>query len=416
MRGNAVARAAKPGATRPRRATASRPLITRPRRAAATRRPTLVLPGIQGSSLENFYPLDPATTWSALRVLESRFVVPDFDALALDGPADADLATDVVMRASALLAAAYGPLVAGLRGRRNVPTYLFPYDWRYSNVAVARALVRYVQQLQRKPIDGWDGVFDVVAHSMGGLALRAFLAEWGAATTDPLPIGRVVFIATPHLGSLDAVEALISGEAALFGGRKEMRKLLRTFPSVYELLPRFDDAVVRGGAPLDIFDVHNWQNNVTAAREGPDDYGVLQSHLTSARNLLTALPQAQDVLPAERLLVIYGNNADSTAVQVKVGSPQGKPPNWYDFDHKLKGPGDDVVPVVSARLPGVAAVEIRSEDVSYFHPIQHGLAALDLHAFLPALDEVATIVGRFLDDKQEIDLLPAGLPRARFRR
>jgi len=127
-------------------------------------------------------------------------------------------------------------------------------------------------------------------------------------------------------------------------------------------------------------------------------------------------PRIARRMPVERLLVIYGNNTDTTAIQVKVGSPQGKPPNWYDFDHKQKGPGDDVVPVVSARLPGVAAVEIRSEDVSYFHPIQHGLAALDLHAFLPALDEVATIVGRFLDGKQETELLPAGLPRARFRR
>jgi hypothetical protein len=402
---------------RPRRAPATKPRVSPLRSgAAAAARPTLILPGIQGSSLENFYPIDPATTWSALAVVESRFVVPDFDVLALDEPADADLARDVVMRASALLAAAYGPLVAGLRGRRAVPAYLFPYDWRYSNVAVATALVRYVQALQRKPIDNWDGTFDVVAHSMGGLVLRAFLAAWRAATGTPPPIGRIVFIATPHLGSLDAVEALISGEAVLFGGRKELRKLLRTFPSVYELLPRFDGAVVRNGAPLDIFDVRNWQDNVTAAAKGPDDFAVVQSHLTSAQQVLGALPQPQDLLPPERILVIYGDDNDSTATQVTVGPPQGTPSNWYDFDHKQKGPGDDVVPVVSARLPGVASVEIRTADVSYFHPIQHGLAALDLHAFLPALDEVATIVGRFLDGEQATDLLPAGLPQARFHR
>ncbi len=397
-----------------RRAAAFVARAAAPTARAAAPRPTLVLPGIQGSSLENCYPLAPETTWSALRVVESRLVAPDFDALALDDPADADLATDVVMRASALLAAAYGPLVAGLRGRRDVPTYLFPYDWRYSNVLVARALVRFVQQLRRKPLAGWDGVFDVVAHSMGGLVLRAFLAEWRAATADPLPIGRVVFVATPHLGSLDAVEALISGEAALFGGRKEMRKLLRTFPAVYELLPRFDGAVVRNGVSLDVFDERNWQENVTAAREGPNDYGILQTHLSNARATLAALPQPQDVLPAADLLVIYGGNASSTTTQVRVGSPKGKPANWYDFDHKRKGTGDDVVPAASARLPGVAAVEIRTQDVSYFHPIQHGLAALDLHAFLPALDEVATIVGRFLDGKRDADLLPAGLPRARL--
>ena len=53
----------------------------------------------------------------------------------------------------------------------------------------------------------------------------------------PLPVNRVVFIATPHLGSVDAVESMIRGETVLFGGQKELRKLARTFPGVYELLP-----------------------------------------------------------------------------------------------------------------------------------------------------------------------------------
>ncbi len=380
-----------------------------------TTRPTIVIPGIQGSTLENFYPLTPETTWSTARVVESHVVAPDFDALALDDPADADLTRIVVTRPSALLNAAYAPLVSGLRGRRDVPAYLFPYDWRYSNVQSAQALVRFVRQLQRKPIDGWDRTFDFVVHSMGGLVLRAFLDEWRKAGPDPLPVGRVVFIATPHLGSLDAVEALISGEAVLFGGRKEIRKLLRTFPSVYELLPRFEGAVMRDDAPLDIFDEQNWQENVTDTRQRQDDdYGVVQAHLANAKAVLTAMPDPAADLPRDNLLVIFGANLNSTKVRVLVTSPEGKPKNWYDFDDAEKGLGDDVVPFISAQIPGVASVEIRTEDVSYFNPVQRGLASVDLHAFLPALDEVATIVGRFLGGKRGTDLLPKGIPADRF--
>lgn len=376
-------------------------------------RPCIVIPGILGSSLEDFYPLAPETSWSAEALVKAKLIAPDFDALALDDSADADLTEEVLTRPSALLAPAYGPLVSGLRGRTGVPTYLFPYDWRYSNIANARRLVRFVRRLQKKPMDSlkpWDGTFDFVVHSMGGLILRAFFNEWPAAA-GRLPVGQAVFIATPHLGSLDAVEALISGEAVLLGGRKELRKLLRTFPSAYELLPRFASAVVAGGAGLDIFDERNWQQNVTAAAQGPDDYGIIQNHLTAAQAMLNALPQPATVIAPGNVVVIYGANANSTTVSVSVDPANG---NWYDFDHAQKGDGDAVVPAVSALLPGVAAVEIQTADVSYFHPLEHGLASLNLHAFLPALDEVATVASRFLRGTRGPGLLPMGIPSARF--
>ena len=50
---------------------------------------------------------------------------------------------------------------------------------------------------------------DVVAHSMGGLAVRLFLAVEGC------PVRRVVFVATPHAGTWAAL-------AAWGGGRREM--------------------------------------------------------------------------------------------------------------------------------------------------------------------------------------------------
>jgi hypothetical protein len=103
----------------------------------------------------------------------------------------------------------------------------------------------------------------------------------------------VVFIATPHLGSVDAVESMIRGETVLFGGQKEMRKLARTFPGVYELLPNpsLQNTIVnQGGVPLDIFDINNWQSSVTPDPSDSKDFDVEQAHLTAARVILNALP------------------------------------------------------------------------------------------------------------------------------
>jgi Lecithin:cholesterol acyltransferase len=383
-------------------------------------RPCIVVPGIQGSTLQNFYPIDPVTTWSTMVIAESKFVAPDFNSLALADDGRADRASHVVSRSSALIEVAYAPLVSGLQGRSGMPAYLFAYDWRYSIVASARALMRYVESLQAKSIPeapGWAGDFDFACHSMGGLVFRAFLAEWRRTNpAKPLPVGRVAFIATPHKGSLDAPAALITGESPLFGGQKAMRKLARTYPSVYELLPLPGSGVMwaeRGGIEVDLFQESNWQRNTTTAVAAPGGFDVEQRHLDEARHVLTTLPMPTDPtfgLVLQNLLVIYGAKENSTLESVAVGQ---SPDNWYDFDNARRGVGDDVVLVGSAKLPGVTAVQIRPEDLSYiFHPVQRAYAEADLHAFLPALDEVQTIVSAFFGGATGTTLLPLNLQRA----
>jgi hypothetical protein len=109
-------------------------------------------------------------------------------------------------------------------------------------------------------------------------------------------------------------------------------------------------------------------------------------------------------------LVIYGAKDNSTLETVQVGPP---PANWYDFDNARKGVGDGVVLVGSAKLPAVTAVEIRPEDLAYiFHPVQRADAKADLHAFLPAIDEVQTIISSFFSGATGIKILPLNLQRA----
>ncbi|MDT8342477.1 MAG: alpha/beta fold hydrolase [Longimicrobiales bacterium] len=77
-----------------------------------------------------------------------------------------------------------------------------------SNRDHARELADAVEDLRRRT--GAERV-DLVAHSMGGLAARYFLQEGGAGQ-----VRRVIFVATPHRGTL--VASLAWGE-----GGEEMR-------------------------------------------------------------------------------------------------------------------------------------------------------------------------------------------------
>ncbi|HTR61659.1 MAG TPA: hypothetical protein VMH37_08145 [Candidatus Binataceae bacterium] len=380
-------------------------------------RPTIIVPGIEGSALQNAYPISPTATWSTWAAASSSFIAPDFDALALSDDALTDRGQDVLTRPNALLSIAYAKMVSGLQSRTGVPAYVFPYDWRYSNRISAGLLVSFVDKLLLKKIDipnGWDRKFDFVCHSMGGLILRSFLEQWMSAHGSQPPVGRVVFIATPHLGSLNAAKGLIVGDGVLPGAQKDMRKLARTFPSVYELLPLPRNGVMwaeRASVEVDLFQESNWQQNVTPTPEAdPNGYDVQQQHLDAAAAFLNSLPQPSDPkygITNDRMLVIYGQKEKSALETVPVGPA---PENWYDFAGAALADGDDVVLVGSARLTGVASVAIRPQDIGW-DLLGRIYGAIELHPFLPAIDEVQTITSRFLQGYPATQLLPVNLAR-----
>jgi len=381
-------------------------------------RPTVIVPGIEGSILQNAYAISPSTTWSTWAAASSSFVAPSFDSLALSDDATVDRDEHVLNRPDSLLGIAYAKMVGGLQGRTDAPAYLFPYDWRYSSGLNAKLLTGYIERLLLKKMPtmtSWDGKFDFICHSMGGLIFRAFLADWMSAHGGAVaPIGRVVFIATPHHGSLNAAQALIAGDGLLPSAQKEMRKLARTFPSVYELLPLPGTHVMwaeRDNLELDLFQESNWQRNTTSAVPDVNGYDVQQVHLDAAASFLRSLPDPCDPkygLSTDRMLVIYGAKPKSTMQTLVVGPP---PENWYDFQNPRKDTGDSVVLVGSAQLPGVASVAITTEDIGWDLSGQI-YGALDLHAFMPAIDEVQTVAYRFLQGQTGTNLLPVNLLRA----
>lgn len=340
-------------------------------------------------------------------VLQKQFFGLDFESLALhDGTAD--YADDVVSAPHQALALPYAALVDTLRQRLDVPVYAFRYDWRKSCVDAGAQLLVFLDALSRKPmhsIPDWDHRFNIVCHSFGGLVFRAFMAAANGCVQDM--INRVAMIAVPHYGSIDAVDALVRGQAPIFGGRKELRKLTRTFPSAYELLPTFPRAFVNADdRELDVFDISNWQRNVVQDANQTKTWAVEQHRLTAASSALRSIAPvlSDETLTADQCLSIIGLESGSTSVSVRV-KIDGPVENWFDFENVGRGIGDGVVPVTSAHMPGVDYVWLSNDNAPLF-----SLARLvSLHAFLPCFDEVHTIVARFFEGLNGQSLLPLGM-------
>ena len=145
-------------------------------------------------------------------------------------------------------------------GSDHYTCFQFDYDWRRDNVENAHALLAFIEEKRRfvqahfaedyggEPED-YDVKFDLVAHSMGAVLTR-YMLRYGDAELpdgDELPrvtwagaegVERVVLVAPPNAGSLDAMKKLVEGfQPAPFNPRYDAA-ILGTTPSIYQLLPR----------------------------------------------------------------------------------------------------------------------------------------------------------------------------------
>jgi hypothetical protein len=116
----------------------------------------------------------------------------------------------------------------------------FPYDWRRDNRVGARKLARLVPAWlgQWKKVSGnEDAKVVFIAHSMGGLVARYYLEcleGWRYAR-------KLITFGTPYRGSLNALDFLSNGYGKTFAGFNvaDLSALMRSFTSVYQLLPRY---------------------------------------------------------------------------------------------------------------------------------------------------------------------------------
>ncbi len=170
---------------------------------------------------------------------------------------------------------------------RDSDFFVFAYDWRQEIATVTAPLFRQALEKyasiheQRTGIPAPQTRFIIIAHSMGGLVARTFLSEnpqWADR------IAKLYLVGTPNLGSVKAIQTLVTGP----GGLKQkdlnfpasllnllpndvnanITKLVAiTRPSLYELLPFQDprwECVAADGsrtrvAAMDILSTGPWE-------------------------------------------------------------------------------------------------------------------------------------------------------------
>lgn len=163
--------------------------------------------------------------------------------LELDAEALREIREGLTVHASGMLKRHYGELLLSLSEQWRVRAFWF--DWRKDLRLSARGLAT--------AITGWfppTEPIHLVAHSMGGLVARTFIADnpdlWDSMWEKPgRRGGRLIMLGTPNHGSFDIPRVMVGSErivkllalANLRLPASRLRDVLNTFVGTYQMLP-----------------------------------------------------------------------------------------------------------------------------------------------------------------------------------
>jgi hypothetical protein len=212
----------------------------------------VLLPGITGSVLardgKDVWAMSGGSLWRALTSLGHSITdlaltedPPDADDLG-DGVTAPRVMPDVHLIPGLWTIDGYGKISQRIQETLDVTPgenfFEFPYDWRRDNRAAARRLARDSHDwlaAWRASSGNADAKLVLVGHSMGGLVSRYFLECLDGWKDTRL----LVTFGTPYRGSVNALGFLANGMTKKVLGLTvaDLSPLLRSFTSVYQLLP-----------------------------------------------------------------------------------------------------------------------------------------------------------------------------------
>lgn len=285
------------------------------------------------------------------------------------------------------------------------PCYLFGYDWRMSNDVNGRRLLAFTNYIKAKlgasnvPFEG----FRFITHSMGGLVFSCYLRHLNGNYAD---IDRALLCAPPFQGSPYALVHLIKGAGgpksllnSIFGRNEDIRKVVRTYPSLFELLPYYPKALVfeKTTNEVDLLVMANWQSNVY-----DDDPTLFEDRLVALRQFRQAQLFNLEQLPADvrtRLLILAGTE-DKTLTQLQVKPVHNQLNNFVMLDDKYKmASGDGTVPQPSSTIYKEAVKTLVLPKRNIFHELAD---AVDYHGLFLRDSRVQNIVFRFILENRRV--------------
>ncbi|NTV48095.1 MAG: alpha/beta hydrolase [Geobacteraceae bacterium] len=403
--------------------------------------PTIVIPGITASYLQDEYPLPPETVWSVL--------TKEFERISLHPK---DLRYEAVEPARVtpgqIYEIAYKELVAELRHNLTrkeeepVPVYPFSYDWRMPLNAIQERLKNFVDEviartklMRHYVADGYETASKVnlIGHSMGGLIIAGYLQQSGKKA----PINKVVTLASPFQGSFEAVIKVITGTADLGTSppSSREREAARLTPALYHLLPSFLNAVQADNSSteyLSLFEPKLWQSEVLGSIEqfvrlhglpgkepevqAVEIFTALLAQAKEHRAQISSFRLNDAGLTSDKWLAVVGVGSE-TRVRMKLErrndgyrfdlSSEDRQQEWDNSDPKKQRlTGDGTVPYEGAIPPFLDEsnlVLVTPDDFGYWE-VQDRLtcSVAGFHGILPNMDMLHRLIVRFItgsDDK-----------------
>ena len=342
------------------------------------REPVVLLPGIMGSMLSSIRGVTTSVWINPLVFLQGN---ARYLRMSEDGTQDGSGEVDIVPTGLEIITY----VQMGMRLNRETELYEFPYDWRrpleYNADVLHACLERWA--------GGSDRKFSLVAHSMGGLVSRTYLARHPQAAEKR--VKRVIMMGTPNFGATNAIETLFTGNSLMdtvnkLNGQNGMHEVVKSLPGVYNLLPAPQEVFPSGktfAADWDIYDAASWGVP-----------GISQHHLDGARKTHVLLAKNDPQVPViqiagcnlETLITVKHPHSGSGAVGSAVKA-------MLAGERVVEGAdsGDGTVPLWSAVLPKAEVFYIEEK-----------------HGKLPANRKVQAAVLNLIHGKASS--LPADLP------
>ena len=218
---------------------------------------------------------------------------------------------------------------------------LFPYDWRLSNVVSAKRLAQIAsRELERwqKQSNNPEAKLILICHSMGGLVARWFLEQINGSREITR---RLITIGTPYQGSINALGTLVNGFSKGLGPlRLNLTEMIRSFPSMYQLLPTYPSTDPGSGQLQKLSEVSVPNLESHRVRDALDFHQQISPSQEANEYLLNAIkghiqPTAQSaMIKGDRIEPLREYEGKNFGGDGTVPRPSSHPPEWTDGDDR----------------------------------------------------------------------------------
>ncbi len=301
----------------------------------------LILPGIMGSKIgRERWPLFDDVIW----IDPVDITIGRLTTLSLDRPTN--------LKALGVMLFAYLKLKLRLR-IAGFDADFHAFDWR-------QGIDRLGADLRQRILGERAGPVHVVAHSMGGLVMRAALGlDHRSRQRRKMAIGRFVMLGTPNFGSFTPVQALRASHPlvrkvalldAAHSPEELTEKVFKTLPGLYQMLPH-----PARYSRLNLYKAATWPGDAPVPR---------QALLNGVRAVQDGLAPADD-----RFYLICGVNR-STITDLSLDD------GHFQYEQSMNG--DGTVPLDFAELPNTRTYYIEESHGSLPNNTAVGKATVDL--------------------------------------